>query len=203
MLLLLLACRTQAEPALDALVLGEGPDLVVGVHGRGHHAEGFQGVVAPPDGARLVLPNAPTAYGDGWTWFDGRSAEDILESERLLAQLIEAHDQGGRVTVFGFSQGGYLSLAVATQHPGLVDQAVAIGGDLPRELWPERAPSDSPDILVLHGEADTVIPIGPTRSTVEHLDRRGWKVTLETYPGVGHTIPDPMRERLEGALDPQ
>ncbi|MCP4804278.1 MAG: alpha/beta fold hydrolase [Proteobacteria bacterium] len=200
MLLLLLACRSTTEPSLTTAAFGEGDDLLVGLHGRGDKPSSFQRLVEDRTDHRVLIPQAPTAHGDGWSWFDAREAEGVRASTELLAELIDHHDGDDRVVVFGFSQGGYLSLALATEHPELVDKVVAIGGDLPREMWPSKAPSNAPEIIVLHGEDDTVIPIGPTRSTVEHLTRNGWNVTFEAYPGLGHSISTPVRVRLDQEL---
>lgn len=202
MTLLLLACRASTPPALEATWASQGADLIIGLHGRGDTAASFARVLPPETGKRTVILQAPTPYGDGWTWFDGREGPEVEQAADLVAAWIDHHDEDADVTVFGFSQGGYLALALATRHPHLIDRSVAIGGDLPRSMWPEAAPGDAPSMVVLHGEDDTVIPIGPTRSSVEHLQRKGWDVTFETYPGVGHSIPAPVRERLWRELRP-
>jgi phospholipase/carboxylesterase len=101
--------------------------------------------------------------------------------------------------VTGFSQGGALTLALATHHLDDVGAAFPIGGWLPPSIAPS-APAGLPPIVALHGEADARVPIGPTRDAIAALAVRGARAELKAYPGVGHTISAEMHRDLERLL---
>lgn len=188
--------------------------LIVAVHGMGDSPHGFAGLFDGFDGrARVALPRAPDAHGPGWSWFSYRAeigeaelARGIDKAADRLARAIDdiarTRPTLGRPILTGFSQGGMLSFAVATERPSLVRAAFPIGGALPEALWPKAAPPAQHPlrIVALHGEADTLVPLAPTRRAVGALSERGFDAKLETFPDVAHSIPDPMRRRWVALL---
>ncbi len=183
--------------------------VIIAMHGLGDHPTRFSQLTRGwADIATIVVPAAPTPYRDGFSWFpvSGRTdttqlAAAVAETARRVVQLVHARrSKGVPVVVTGFSQGGMLSFALATQHPQAIDGAVPVGGFLPAHLWPSEKPAHTPTIIALHGEDDTVIPVSAPRETVRHLRSLGWSAEIETYPGVGHSIPGPMRSDLNDAL---
>lgn len=183
--------------------------MIVAIHGLGDRPEDFgslfQGFEAK---ARVVLPRAPDSWGGGFSWFpfrpdadDRARAEGIAKASELvattIARLVMERPTRGKPIVTGFSQGGMLSFAIAARHPDAIAAAFPIGGVLPEPLWP-RGPSAGGglEVVALHGESDTRVPIGPTRNGVEALARAGFQASIQTFPGVGHGIPAPMRTRL-------
>ena len=188
-----------------------GPEVptVFGFHGRGDRADSFAGILRGWSGpARVRFVQAPHPYGAGWSWYDvsvrdGDSAglaRQILEQAEQIAGWLEK--QGGPPpTVFGFSQGGMLSWALAVHHPEVVGKAISLGGWLPPEAWPERAGEAVAPLYVLHGEADPVVPVGPTQQAAQAMVERGFPVEVTVYPGVVHTVNRAMHERLVGLLE--
>jgi dipeptidyl aminopeptidase/acylaminoacyl peptidase len=57
------------------------------------------------------------------------------------------------------------------------------------------AATPKPRVVALHGESDPRVPLDPTRRGVEALVSRGFDARIETFPGVGHQIPPPVRTR--------
>ena len=184
--------------------------VIVAVHGLGDRPRGFVGAL---DGlalkARLIVPRAPNAYGSGYSWFPFRrdpSRKNLTEMAaamkragdrlaQLLAELKEIH--GVRPVLTGFSQGGALTFIVATHHPARVHAAIPLGGWLPEPLRSVSLPigAHAPAISALHGEADTLVPLSPTKDAVDALQARGFEVELQGFSGVGHSIPTAMRRR--------
>jgi len=87
------------------------------------------------------------------------------------------------IGVLGFSLGAYLALSL-----GCIDarvQAVAeYFGGLPREIRPFMR--RLPPTLILHGDADTVVPVVEAYSLQEALEERKVPYELRIYPGEGH-----------------
>ena len=204
--LLLAADWPQPVEQLDQAP-GEGT-LVLAIHGLGDKPSSFQRLFVgqPLD---VLLPAGPARHNLGYSWFDVRVksgeveklSSGIAHSAGMLAKLLEAEAPDGDAIITGFSQGGYMSLAVATMYPERVKKAVSVGGGLPEPLWPQDIPaSGGPELVILHGEADKVVPVGPTLQAAEHLKGLGWQVELHTYPGVEHSISTEMREELYAEL---
>jgi phospholipase/carboxylesterase len=165
--------------------------------------------------ARMILPQAPSAYGDGFAWFPYRAgsldqaelARGItLAAERLTRMLEVLKTQRptrGKALVSGFSQGGMLSYALALSHPELVAYALPIGGMLPAQLWPESAaPPDAhlPALRALHGTADTIVRFSVDDQLVRHLREHGYSAELVPFEGVGHAITPEMAALVRSTL---
>jgi phospholipase/carboxylesterase len=181
--------------------------MVVAIHGLGDRPDRFALFAQYPRPARVLVPQAPAPHGGGFSWFPirvrGSDPAKVAAGMRVaagkLAAMIEAatarHPTRGKPVVTGFSQGGMLSFALAVEHPQLIAGAVPIAGWLPEPMWPRAAPVSAPPIVALHGDADPVLPIQPTRDGVGHLRSIGWTAELLEYPSVPHRVrPDMLRE---------
>jgi phospholipase/carboxylesterase len=184
------------------------PTVVV-FHGYGatpedivHLYDGYPGPL------RVLAPRGPAPVGDGWAWYDvpgqperfpGDRDTELRQRGLELAAWLEAlaAEDGSlaRPLVVGFSQGGMTAFLLAARHPELVSGAVPIGGNLPPALVPPALAPVVP-VRALHGDADARIPLATARAAVEALRARGGDATLEVFPGVGHQIPAPVRDRL-------
>jgi phospholipase/carboxylesterase len=183
--------------------------LVVAIHGFGDRPESFAQVLGGyPRPARLVFPRGIDRHGGGFSWFpiDPRApdADGVEEgvraaTQRLAAAIAALRDRyptRGKPIVTGFSQGGMLSFAIAVAHPDLVALAVPVAGWLPPGLWPGPAPEGAPPIVGLHGDADAILRLEPTREAVRALRNAGWPAELVEYPGVGHHVDAAMQREL-------
>lgn len=188
--------------------------LVVAIHGLGDRPESLLAMVeACKLPIRVVAPRGPDPAGDGFSWFDVAfgpdgatfDAEGIARSADRLAALIDdlKHTRTipGPVVITGFSQGGILSFAVAVRHPETVGTALPLAGGLPEALvLPDRLPAGSPAghpvIHAFHGGADPLLPVGPTRTLVDHLAAAGYTADLTVFEGVEHTVPQAMHAAM-------
>jgi len=193
--------------------------MILAIHGLGDTPAHFAGVLRGFDRpARVILPRGLDAYGQGWSWFEYRAADN--DPERLAAGIRAAADRlapaieqlarerptVGAPIVTGFSQGGMLSFALAVEHGELIAAALPIGGALPEPMQPEPiadetgAPPTVAPIHAFHGEADTRVPLAPTAAAVEQLRAAGFEASLRSYPGVGHTISPQLHDDWLAAL---
>ncbi len=217
--MVMMGCRAQQSPPAAPqsslvrveVVAGTGGSLplVVAMHGLGDRAAAYAPLFdAYPGKARVIVAQAPTAHGQGWSWFATRVREgeaEVVAAEVataadevavLLRELMHRYPDAGKPVVTGFSQGAMMSIALAVRHPELVSRAVAVAGWLPEPLWPKALPKDAPPIVALHGDGDTVLPIERTRRGIEALGAQGWDAELVVYPGVSHHITPQMRARM-------
>lgn len=189
---------------------GETRSIVVFLHGYGANGADLLGLADPmgehlPD-TLFVAPDAPercagSPMGYQWfpiPWIDG-SSED--ESERgmqaavadlnafLDALMVDEDVLPEQVVLFGFSQGSMMSLHIAPRREDSVAGIVAFSGRLlSPELLKDEVVSKM-SILLVHGDADDVVPPQSLPEAVEALQEAGFKdVFAHIQKGTGHGI---------------
>jgi len=204
----------QAELTHIEIITGEAkPEqvlpLVIALHGMGdrpeHFARIFQDLKTP---ARVILVQAPDPWHRGFSWFGGKrprkprsvysgqvssSADRVAKLTRHLAQKRPTR---GKPIITGFSQGGMLSFVLATRHPNLFGLSVPLGGVLPSTFLPKTGRTYPTQVVALHGQVDTVMPLSRTQTRIKRMKRVGMSVEIEVFANVGHRIPLKMQHRL-------
>ncbi len=89
-----------------------------------------------------------------------------------------------RIGLIGVSLGAFLSLALATEAKP-IRAVIDISGGL-AEPWFNRATSAFPHTLILHGEADTTVPVSYARDLDDLLTRLEVRHQTQLLPGEGH-----------------
>ena len=102
---------------------------------------------------------------------------------------IERHPQvdKDRIGLLGFSLGAYLALSVAAVD-ARVKVVVEFFGGLPKEMkffMRRLCP-----VLILHGEADPVVPVQEAYDLENLLEKKGIPYEIKIYPGAGHSFPN-------------
>lgn len=175
--------------------------MLIAVHGLGDRPESFaRAVSGVPVPARLIVPRGLTEYGRGYSWFDVgdlKSPDGIRQAaDRLAAaidELVQRRPTMGRPVITGFSQGGALSFAIASLHPGKISASLPIGGWLPAELRPTEPTASAPPVFAFHGAEDHRIPVQGARDAVTALEASGYAAVIREEPGLGHSISPTMR----------
>ncbi len=198
---------------------GETRSIVVFLHGYGANGADLLGIADVlmehlPD-TLFVAPDAPETIpmmpmGLQWfpiPWIDGSSEE---ESERGLmaaaddlnafldALMVDEDVLPEQVVLFGFSQGTMMSLHVAPRREDPVAGIVAFSGRL---LAPELLKDEvvsRPPVLLVHGDADNVVPPQSLPEAAEALQAAGWQdVYAHIMKGTAHGIaPDGLSVAL-------
>ena len=206
-----------------ASLSGADSSVVVFVHGYGADGADLIGLAEPlaphmPDTV-FVAPDAPdrsamNPMGFQWfpiPWLDGSTeaaaAEGLRRSARLLDDFIDRvlADEGltpDRLVLFGFSQGTMMSLHVA---PRRAEQVAGIVGFSGRLVAPERLASEmmsTPPVLLVHGDADDVVPFQEMQNAGTALQDAGFEVFGHVMRGTGHGIaPDGLSVALTAMRD--
>jgi phospholipase/carboxylesterase len=183
---------------------GKATHLVVLCHGYG--ADGNDLIGLAPHWQRelptvaFVAPNAPERCAGaptGYQWFGisrldptemrkgVESAADLLNAF-LDAELARLELPGDRLALVGFSQGTMMSLHVGLRR--LVKPACIVGfsGSLAGEA-PKAGP-DTPPVLLIHGDADPMIPVQALFASAGSLGAQDVAVQWHISPGLGHSI---------------
>lgn len=195
---------------------GRPRQLVVLLHGVGADGNDLIGLApifqtALPD-ALFVSPHAPFPYDMapvGFQWFSigtfapdrrlsgVRQAAPILNAylDKLLAEVGLADRD---LVLVGFSQGTMMALHVGLRREQAIAGIIGYSGIL---AGAERLTDEirsRPPVLLVHGEADPLLPVASLPEAVAALEAAGVPVEGHVRPGLGHGIDE---EGLRLGLD--
>ncbi len=135
----------------------------------------------------------------GYQWFSlqDRSAERIEAGVRAAAPLVDRFIDAqcealqiapGQVALLGFSQGCMMSLFVGLRRTAPLAAVIGYSGALvaPHKLAAEVV--SRPPVLLVHGEADPVVPHQALEAARAGLEAAGVEVQALSRPGLGHGI---------------
>jgi phospholipase/carboxylesterase len=166
---------------------------------------------ALPDAA-FAAPHAPEPYDEapvGRQWFSiADRTPAILEARvrvtaRALGGFLDAELArlglpADAYALMGFSQGAMTALFAGLRRNPAPRAILAYSGAL---LAPDRLAEElagRPPVLIVHGEADEVVPAGLSRRAEAALRQAGVPVDSLYCPGLGHALDDAGLSR--GAL---
>jgi phospholipase/carboxylesterase len=200
------AIPTLDGPSLAPASGGEPKQIIVLLHGYGSNGADLLSL-APywrPSlpGALFVAPNAPErvpGYPGGYQWwglerFDRASlaagalrAAPALEAylDRLIAQHGLAED---RIALVGFSQGTMMALHVGPRRIRQLAGIVGYSGMLVDPLALEAGLKTRPPVLLIHGDADPVVPVAGFHEAKRELLRLGFDVSEHVTRGLEHSV---------------
>jgi phospholipase/carboxylesterase len=136
----------------------------------------------------------------GRQWFslqDRRPAAVMLEGARrnapaldaFLDEVLQRHAlPPSRLALLGFSQGTMMSLYVALRRKEAIAAVLGFSGAL---LGPELLAMEArskPPVMLIHGDADDVVPVGALGMAVTALQQAGIPVEGIIRPGLPHSI---------------
>ena len=116
--------------------------------------------------------------------FEERYAAWAKLVDDLADHLLAEKTSNGKVGLIGFSNGGILATGAAVLDPK-INAAVIYYGTEPWPL-PDMIARRYPPLLVLHGDADTIIPVNDGMTLAENARAMGAVVDLVIYPGEVH-----------------
>ncbi len=193
-------------PALPPASGGAPKQVVVMLHGVGADGNDLIGL-APffqqvlPD-ALFVSPDAPFSYdmapmGRQWFSIQDFSPEARLKGAQGAAPLVDAFIDTLLTThgltedalvLIGFSQGTMMALHVGLRRPRPAAALIGYSGML---LGPDLLADElvsRPPVLLVHGDADEVLPIPALNAAQEGLEAAHVSVEAHVRPGLGHCI---------------
>jgi len=194
---------------------------IIWLHGLGASGSDFvplaEALALPAAwGVRHIFPHAPAravTVNMGMhmpAWYDIlgleiTSAEDragLDESADYVQGLLDA-EQGVRVVLAGFSQGGALTLHAGLRHRRALAGLLVMSAYLPLpQLLAEQAATVNREVpvLMLHGTEDAVVPCLFGWRSYERLKADGYAVEWRDYP-IEHTVSPQQISDVRGWLE--
>lgn len=193
------------DPHAGQPVVELGPGLAASkaamilVHGRNAGPENILPLAdAFPHPAFSYL--APAAAGR--TWYPYSFLSEIERNEpglssglrtidRVIAQVERAGIPRRNVILLGFSQGACLASEYTIRHAARLGGLVALSGGL---IGPPGTPWDYPGdfagtpVFLGCSDVDAHVPRERVEASAAEFARRGARVTLRIYPGMGHAV---------------
>ena len=190
-------------PVVEPAAGGAPEQVVIFLHGLGADGNDLIGL-APVfqrilPGALFVSPHAPFPCDmapQGRQWFsiqdmdrlDGvAKAAPFLDS--FIDEILDTYGLGAdRLALVGFSQGTMMSLHTGLRRAAAIAGILGYSGMLvgPENLAAEIA--SRPPVMLIHGDADPVVPFSCLGLAVEALAASGVDVGSHVCPGLGHGI---------------
>ncbi len=193
-------------PSRRPLAGGAPRQLVVLLHGLGADGDDLIGLApewapALPD-AEFLAPHAPFAcdmapYGRQWFSLFDRDPQLMAARVRAVAPILGAFldqalaDRGltdRQLALVGFSQGTMVALHLAPRRARACAGVLGYSGAL---LGPEALRAEvvaKPPVLLIHGDADEVVPFQAMAAAEAGLRAAGLAVRTERRRGLGHGI---------------
>lgn len=188
---------------------GPARQLVILLHGVGADGDDLF-ALAPqlaqvlPDAA-FVSPHAPERFDmapTGHQWFSliDRSPDSIVRGARKAAPVLDAfidaelahHDlNDANLALVGFSQGTMMSLYVALRRAQACAAIVGFSGALVDDIGALGGATAKPPILLVHGDADEVVPVAALFDARTRLLAAGFSIESHIRPGLPHGIDGP------------
>ena len=185
---------------------GKPRQLVVLLHGLGADGNDLIGLApywAPllPD-AEFLSPDAPFPcdmgpFGRQWFSLQDRTPATILAGVRAAAPILDAGlDQalaergldGSKLALVGFSQGTMMSLYVGLRRDPAPACIIGYSGALVGADTLAAEIRGRPPVLLVHGDADEVVPPQMLPLASQGLAAAGVPVEVLVRPGLGHGI---------------
>ena len=151
----------------------------------------------------FICPDAPekcAASPTGYQWFDllDQSPDQIL-SKSLVAEskLNEFIDEvlkkynliSNQIIIGGFSQGCMLTLQTGIKRKDKINSIIGYSGKIIDTKHIENNIKSKPDIILMHGDKDEVVPVSFLLEAKELFNRIDYKIQTKIFKNCEHRIP--------------
>ena len=192
-------------PTLPPQGGGPADSVVVLLHGYGADGNDLIGL-APHLAAHLpktlfISPDAPfpceMGFGRQWFSFQNRTPAEIKEGVIAAVEILNSFLDGllrrfslkdARMALVGFSQGTMMALDVAPRRAASVAGVVGFSGRLLDGAALEKEVKVRPPVLLVHGDADSMVPVAHLDHAEAGLKSVGIAVETLRRPGLAHGI---------------
>ena len=189
---------TSKEKPKNAVILchgygGDGKDISILAGYWKHHM---------PDTV-FICPDAPEKCAvspTGFQWFDlmNQTTDQILTksfiAEMKLNKLIDEVKEKfnlktSSISIGGFSQGCMISLQTGLKRLDKVNSIIGFSGRIISTEHLSKNIVSRPNIILMHGDIDEVVPISSLLEAIEFFNNKNYKIETKIFKNCEHRIP--------------
>ena len=151
----------------------------------------------------FVCPDAPEKCDvslSGFQWFDLRdeSKDQILANSlkaelklnKFIDEVINKNNlKDNQVAIVGFSQGCMISLQVGIKRKKKINSIIGYSGKIIDTKHLEKNIISKPNILLMHGDNDQVVPVSSLLESIEFFNKNQYKIESKIFKNCEHRIP--------------
>jgi predicted esterase len=180
------------------------------LHGTGGGFAYFEGwisacrkkgyVVVTPESSGCGTPASGNSSNDDQKRWDSVDIPNVIG---LVKEVMNKYNvDRRRVCIMGFSNGAFYATRIGLGAPELFQSVVCIAGGIGGKGWTDK--SRDMGVYIIHGTADTSVPVDKGKSLADQLKADGFKnVICREFPGRDHeTFPEEAEPCLKW-LEPQ
>ena len=151
----------------------------------------------------FICPDAPEKCAvspTGFQWFDlmNQTADQILTksfiAEMKLNKLIDEVKEKfnlktSSISIGGFSQGCMISLQTGLKRLDKINSIIGFSGRIISTEHLSKNIVSRPNIILMHGDIDEVVPISSLLEAIEFFNNKNYKIETKIFKNCEHRIP--------------
>ncbi|NVJ65217.1 MAG: dienelactone hydrolase family protein [Gammaproteobacteria bacterium] len=207
---------------------GQHKATVIWLHGLGADGHDFEPIVtefrlSDELGVKFIFPHAPiipVTINNGYpmrAWYDIRNADlsqredqkGVRQSADFIMEILQAELDKGiaaeKIILAGFSQGGAVTLHLATRLPFKIGGVIALSTYLTmaENLAEEKNSANlATPFFMAHGSQDPVVPMQRAQFSAKTLTENGYQVLWQDYP-MPHAVCPPEIQAISQYITQQ
>ena len=151
----------------------------------------------------FICPDAPekcSVSPTGFQWFDlmDQTQDQILVkslvAEIKLNKLVDEvknnyNLQSSKIAIGGFSQGCMISIQTGIKRKDSIKCILGYSGRIIDKPHLEKNINSRPEILLMHGDKDDVVPVSSLLEAKEFFNKNDYKIDTKIFKNCEHRIP--------------
>ncbi len=151
----------------------------------------------------FICPDAPekcSVSQSGFQWFDlmDQNPDEILAKSlvaemklnKFIDEVKETHNlAGSEIAIGGFSQGCMLTLQTGIKRKDSIRCILGFSGKIINASHLNKNLNSKPDILLMHGDLDEVVPVNALLEAKEFFNKNNYKIETKIFKNCEHRIP--------------
>ena len=151
----------------------------------------------------FICPDAPEKCAvspSGFQWFDlmDQTSDEIL-TKSLVAEIklnkfidevkVKYQILASKIILCGFSQGCMISLQTGLKREDEINSIIGYSGKIIDTKHVENNIKSKPNIILMHGDKDEVVPVSSLLEARELFNRINYKIQTKIFQNCEHRIP--------------
>ena len=151
----------------------------------------------------FICPDAPETCKvnpAGFQWFDlmDETEDEILSKSliaesklnKLISEVMEKNNLNiNQISLVGFSQGCMISLQTALKRKDQIKCLIGYSGKILNTGHLSKNIYSRPEIFLMHGDIDKVVPINSLLEAKEFFNNQNYKIRTKIFKNCEHRIP--------------